>query len=95
MGVATAREAQNALHVLVSQLRKTLGGERIVARPPGYLLSVDEGELDLDRFQHLVAEGGVDKLTAALALWRGPPLAEFAYERFSNVSFSGPGHPII
>jgi len=77
-------KAQKALHVLVSQLRKTLGGERIVTRPPGYLLTVEEGELDLDRFQHLVAEGGVEQLTAALALWRGPPLAEFAYERFAQ-----------
>ena len=77
-------KAQKALHVLVSQLRKTVGGERIVTRPPGYLLCVEEGELDLDRFQRLVAEGGVEQLTAALALWRGPPLAEFAYERFAQ-----------
>ncbi len=77
-------KAHNALHVLVSQLRKTLGGERIVTRSPGYLLCVEEGELDLDRFQHLVAEGGVERLTAALALWRGPPLGEFAYERFAQ-----------
>ena len=77
-------KAQKALHVLVSQLRKTLGGERIVTRPPGYLLCVEEGELDLDRFQSLVAQGGAEKLTAALALWRGPPLQEFAYERFAQ-----------
>jgi DNA-binding SARP family transcriptional activator len=80
--------AQKALHVLVSQLRKTLGGERIVTRPPGYVLCVEEGELDLDRFQRLVAEGGAEKLTAALALWRGPPLAEFAYERFAQAEIA-------
>jgi DNA-binding SARP family transcriptional activator len=77
-------KAQKALHVLVSQLRKALGPERIVTRAPGYLLRLEEGELDLGRFQRLVAEGGVDQLREALALWRGPPLAEFAYERFAQ-----------
>ena len=77
-------KAQKALHVLVSQLRKALGGERIVTRAPGYLLLVEEGELDLERFEALVAAGRVDELREGLALWRGPPLAEFAYVRFAQ-----------
>ena len=62
--------AVKALQVYVSQLRKELGSDRLVTRPPGYLLRVDEGELDLDRFEQLRREGRHEE---ALALWRGPP----------------------
>ena len=73
--------AQKALQVYVSHLRKLLGGERVQRIGPGYALRVDPGELDLDRFELLRDEG---KLHEALALWRGPPLAEFEYERFAR-----------
>jgi DNA-binding SARP family transcriptional activator len=78
-----------ALRVRVSQLRKALGshGGRIVTQPPGYVLRLDRGQLDLHRFEDLVAEAdGADPATAAsklrdaLALWRGLPLVEFTYE---------------
>src|SRR6266436_2615934 len=78
-------KAQKALHVLVSQLRKTLGPGRIVTRAPGYLLRVEQGELDLERFQRLREAGRPHE---ALALWRGPPLAEFAYARFAQAEIS-------
>ena len=70
-----------SLQVYVSYLRKLLGHERVATRPPGYLLRVGPDELDLDRFRRLQAEGELDE---ALALWRGPPLAEFARERFAQ-----------
>ena len=73
--------ARKALQVYVSQVRKTLGKERIATQPPGYLLHVAEGELDLERFEHLRAEGALDE---ALALWRGPPLSDFAEDRFAQ-----------
>src|SRR5919197_2097966 len=73
--------AQKALQVYVSQLRKTLGRDRVLTKAPGYLLSVKEGELDLDRFRALVETGELEK---ALALWRGPPLADFAYREFAQ-----------
>jgi DNA-binding SARP family transcriptional activator len=82
-----------ALHVRVSQLRKTLGAEagRLETRPPGYLMRVDSSELDLERFSRLAveaaaAEPGVaaEQLRDALALWRGPALADFAYEPFAQ-----------
>src|SRR2546423_5300530 len=38
------------LQVRISQLRKILGAARIGTRPPGYVLVVDPGELDLGRF---------------------------------------------
>jgi DNA-binding SARP family transcriptional activator len=61
----------------------------------GYLLTVAPGELDADVFRDAVAEGrgllhagdaarAADTLRAALALWRGPALAEVAYERFAQ-----------
>ena len=48
-----------ALHVAVSQLRKTLGAEangRLATRPPGYVLRVADDELDLHRFERLAAD---------------------------------------
>jgi YVTN family beta-propeller protein len=67
----------------ISLLRKELG-ERLVTRPPGYLLRVEPGELDSERLGQAVAHGGLDELNDALALWRGPPLSEFTYERFAE-----------
>src|SRR4051794_13583308 len=49
--------AAKALQGYVSQLRKGLGADRLATRPPGYVLRVDDGELDLDTFERLVAEG--------------------------------------
>ena len=73
--------APKALQVYVSGLRKALGRERILTRAPGYALRVEPGELDLDRFQELVSEG---RRADALRLWRGSPLADFAYEAFAQ-----------
>src|ERR1041384_7923380 len=52
--------ADHALRVGVSRLRKTLAAaeeveDRLMTRPPGYLLRVEPGELDLDRFEQLAA----------------------------------------
>jgi YVTN family beta-propeller protein len=71
----------------VSLLRKELG-DRLVTRPPGYLLSVEPGELDADRLGSAVADGRPEELAAALALWRGPPLEEFAYEGFAQAEIA-------
>ncbi len=75
--------AATAIQVHVSQLRKALGRDAIVTQSPGYLLRVGEGELDLDRFETAVARArdeppaeAAEVLREALALWRGPPLAE-------------------
>jgi DNA-binding SARP family transcriptional activator len=73
--------AQKTLHVYISKLRKSLGRERVRTQPPGYVLRVGDDELDLTRFERLVAQGRPQE---ALLLWRGPPLAEFAYERFAQ-----------
>ena len=73
--------AQKALQVYVSQLRKLLGKERLETRAPGYLLRVEVGELDLERFRELYAAG---RHVEALSLWRGAPLAEFGSQRFAR-----------
>ena len=73
--------ARKALQVYVSQLRKLFDKERLQTKTPGYLLRVEESELDLGRFQHLHKEGSHAE---ALSLWRGPPLAEFAYQGFAQ-----------
>ena len=85
------RTATTSLQNFVSQLRKTLGPEILETKPPGYRLRVRPGELDLDRFRVLVESARsaepserADKLRHALALWRGPPLADFTFEAFAQ-----------
>jgi DNA-binding SARP family transcriptional activator/class 3 adenylate cyclase len=89
---ATARKA---LQVYVGNLRKLLGAETIVTRPPGYELRLEPDALDLGRFERLVddaraalsagdANAASALLSDALALWRGPPLAELAFEPFAQ-----------
>src|SRR6185295_6378022 len=63
-------------------------------RPPGYVLRVEPGACDLERFEALALEGRTaleagdaarasERLSAALALWRGPAFAEFTTEPFA------------
>ena len=87
--------AAKVLQTYVSQLRKVLGNEVIVTRPAGYELSVEPDGLDLYRFERLVSEArGKDpavataRLREALALWRGPPLADFAYEPWAQAEIA-------
>ena len=86
--------AVNSVHVYVSQLRKLLGA-RLVTRGHGYALDVEPGELDLHRFEQAIADGrehlargdadgAARVLREGLALWRGPALADFTYERFAQ-----------
>ena len=73
--------ASKILQNAVSHLRKQLGDGRLVTRDPGYLLRVEEGELDLQRFERLAKEGHGEE---ALALWRGPALLNLRDERFAD-----------
>jgi DNA-binding SARP family transcriptional activator len=83
-GTEPPRTAGNTVQYYVSQLRKLLGSDRIVTRPTGYAIRVEPGELDLERFERLLERGDADGLHEALALWRGPALADFAYEPFAR-----------
>ncbi|WP_432170980.1 BTAD domain-containing putative transcriptional regulator [Streptomyces sp. 1222.5] len=85
-GGAPPVSAQASLHNHVARLRRLLDDpDRLRAVPPGYLLRVDHGELDVHVFDGQVTEaraaharrewpGVVRACTAALALWRGTPL---------------------
>ncbi len=88
-GTSPPRTAGHSVQTYVSGLRSILGPERIATRAPGYVLHVDEAELDLCHFERLVEEGaaalaGRDAATAvarlddALSWWRGDPLADVA-----------------
>ncbi len=81
-GESPPASAQNALQVHVHSLRGAVGADRIVTRAPGYLVRVEPDELDVDRFERLAASGK-DRIREALALWRGPALADLAYESFA------------
>jgi DNA-binding SARP family transcriptional activator len=90
-GEQPPKTATTSLQNLVSQLRKLLGPDTLVTRPPGYVLQIDVVSLDLGRFEQLVADArGTDattraaKLREALALWRGQPLADLSFETFAQ-----------
>ncbi|HEU4426572.1 MAG TPA: BTAD domain-containing putative transcriptional regulator [Pilimelia sp.] len=88
-------DARSLLRGCVARLRRALSavdatGQSLMTHPPGYLLRVGPGELDLDRFEELTAKAhrlvatdtaeslrqAAELLTEALALWRGPALSD-------------------
>jgi DNA-binding SARP family transcriptional activator len=94
-GERPPRSAPNSVHIYVSQLRRALGDGRLVTRGRGYALQLEPGQLDLERFERLLARGrellgagdaraAAETLRDALALWRGLWLADFAYEPFAQ-----------
>jgi WD40 repeat protein/DNA-binding SARP family transcriptional activator len=76
------------LQTYVSNLRRSLGEDRLQGRPPGYVLFLDPSELDASRFDSLIRDAkkamaldpnvAMATLDDALALWRGPALADLA-----------------
>ncbi|MEU8422990.1 BTAD domain-containing putative transcriptional regulator [Micromonospora sp. NPDC048835] len=79
--------AANTLQRHISYLRGVLGEPgSIVARPPGYLLDTGPDSTDVQAAERLIElarrstdhNEQVKHLTAAVALWRGPPLADVA-----------------
>ncbi|MFC0111465.1 BTAD domain-containing putative transcriptional regulator [Kibdelosporangium aridum] len=82
-GGTPPRNAQAALQVKVSQLRKALDDaqrEIVVSGPSGYMVRVEPDAVDADRFASLVRAG---RPAEALELWRGPAFADFADEAFA------------
>jgi predicted ATPase/DNA-binding SARP family transcriptional activator len=79
----------NALQALVSRLRASLGRDLVAAETSGYRLVISLDRVDAYCFARLVAEGRAALtrgdaaearrvLAEALALWRGPALADLA-----------------
>ena len=83
--------APKALQGYVSSLRKQLGPETIETVGACYRLRVAAEQVDVHEFEELLAEArpldrgpATAKLQEALALWRGPALADFAYDDFAQ-----------
>lgn len=95
--------ATHSLQVRLSQLRQALrlAGEedRLVTRPPGYLIRAAPEEVDATRFEQLAAEGAAalanedpaaaaERLEMALSLWRGPAFADIDPAPFAQAEAS-------
>jgi DNA-binding SARP family transcriptional activator/WD40 repeat protein len=91
--------AAKTVQVYVSHLRKALGAGVIVTQGRAYRLAVAPEQVDAVRFEALCAEGrralaggdasrAKERLCSALGIWRGEPLAEFAYEPFAQAAIA-------
>jgi DNA-binding SARP family transcriptional activator/ABC-type branched-subunit amino acid transport system substrate-binding protein len=100
--------AAKTLQAQVSRLRRSLNGDEdpaahmrgpLQTRGHGYVLTVEPGQVDADRFQGMLGEArraraegkpeeAAEELRRALALWRGPALADFAYESFAQTEIA-------
>jgi DNA-binding SARP family transcriptional activator/tetratricopeptide (TPR) repeat protein len=84
--------AGKTLQALISRLRKALGRDAVRLEGGGYVLNDDGLTTDVEELERLLrgsreAGDGVgpsDSLRAALALFRGRPLADFAYDDFAQ-----------
>jgi DNA-binding SARP family transcriptional activator len=94
-GAEPPQNAKTILQGYVSGLRKALGADEIRTQGPGYSIELEGSELDLHRFERMVTEArdasaagdhrsAAGTLREALGLWRGPALADFAYEPFAQ-----------
>ncbi|GLW66748.1 SARP family transcriptional regulator [Actinomadura rubrobrunea] len=97
-GDAPPRNPARALHTTVWQLRRALehgeagAGSLVASRPPGYALDVAADDVDARRFERLLGEARradapqarLALLRDALALWRGPVLADLADADFAR-----------
>ena len=86
---------QTAIQGYVSQLRKTLGPETIATDANGYRLDLAPGQLDSAEFERRLGAASklapperAAELAAALELWRGPALADFAYESWAQAEIA-------
>ena len=79
--------ATNTLQSQISRLRSILGDRAaILGRPPGYVLDIGDEATDVETAERLIRQGiqatdpvhSASQLQAAVALWRGQPLADVA-----------------
>ncbi len=90
-GEEAPKSATASLQNAVGRLRRALGADVLETRSPGYVLRVVRDQIDAGRFERsladargLPAEERRERLDAALALWRGSALAEFAFDDFAQ-----------
>ena len=91
-GERAPASATGSLQNTVSALRKALGRDVVLTQAPGYRLALDPESVDAHRFERLLAAArGADEaaraslLSEALALWRGPALADLDEEQFARL----------
>jgi predicted ATPase/DNA-binding SARP family transcriptional activator len=93
-GDSPPKEAAHTIQVFVSRLRQALGKDVLETKAPGYRVRATGDEVDVGRFERLSAAGRAAleqerfalaerTLAEALALFRGPPLADFEYEAWA------------
>jgi predicted ATPase/class 3 adenylate cyclase len=98
-GESPPANALKTLQVHVSRLRKELPPDVLVTREHGYELQLDLDELDAHRFEGLLDDGrgelaagnphrALAALERSLALWRGTPLSDLAYEPFAQAEIA-------
>ncbi|MGH3015285.1 MAG: AfsR/SARP family transcriptional regulator, partial [Gaiellaceae bacterium] len=94
-GESPPRTALTSLQNSISQLRKLLGPERLITKPPGYVLRLQDDRVDVERVRRLVGEARTadaerrgELLRGAESLWRGPPLADFTYDGFAQTTIA-------
>lgn len=68
------------MHTLVTRLRRVIGADRIRTTGDGYILVVEPAGVDALAFEERIrraaeldGRAAVEAITAALALWHGPP----------------------
>jgi DNA-binding SARP family transcriptional activator len=90
-GEEAPKSATASLQNAIGRLRRALGADVLETRAPGYVLSVGPDQIDARRFERtladvrrLPAEERRQRLNDALELWRGPALAEFAFDDFAQ-----------
>ena len=90
-GAEPPKTAIASLQNSVGALRKALGPDVLVTRSPGYVLTLSPEQIDARRFEQMLADARAASaeerrtlLARALDLWRGPPLAEFAFEEWAE-----------
>ena len=93
-GTGPPPSARVTIQNYVMRLRQALAeadGSRIATRPPGYLMRVDPGQVDVARFESLLDaareaargsswDAAATRSRAALSLWRGEPLCDVGSE---------------
>jgi len=92
-GESPPASATKVLHNYVSQLRHALPAEAILTRDFGYLIRA--APTDADDFERLLEKArrqppreAAATLRTALALWRGPPLADVAYDGWAQAEIA-------
>jgi DNA-binding SARP family transcriptional activator len=85
-GESRPASASTTLQTYIYHIRGALGRDTILTRPAGYVLPVEDDDLDLLLFRERLLQGrqllgagqpheAWDELRAGLALWRGRPLS--------------------